>query len=255
MYFIDVQGTLIDDDKRLPIDGAVEFIDYLNAYKIPYVVITNNTKHTSEEFLEYLNSIGLHIPSRCYIDPFSILLQETKPTTVAAFGQQSFINILENFGFVLDYENPKALIISIKQDFTNEDYAQMIKFALMGAKIIGMHETSIYAKDKKQYPGVGAILKMISFATNRDYSVVGKPSVNFYEKAKNLLGATNYEEITIISDDMMGDIIGAQELGMQSIFVLSGKIKEANQVLDTLEKKKHPTHIYENIGAYLKDLI
>ena len=42
-YFIDVQGTLIDDDKK-PISGALEFIDSLNEKSIEYIVVTNNTK-------------------------------------------------------------------------------------------------------------------------------------------------------------------------------------------------------------------
>ena len=42
MYLVDIQGTLIDDKKREPIDGAIEFIDSLNKNEIPYVLITNN---------------------------------------------------------------------------------------------------------------------------------------------------------------------------------------------------------------------
>lgn len=33
MYFIDVQGTLIDDINKEPISGAIEFINTLNEKK------------------------------------------------------------------------------------------------------------------------------------------------------------------------------------------------------------------------------
>ena len=38
MYFIDVQGTLIDDKDKLPIKGSIEFIDKLNRENIPYII-------------------------------------------------------------------------------------------------------------------------------------------------------------------------------------------------------------------------
>lgn len=249
MYFIDVQGTLISDDTRLPIEGAIEFIDYLNTTKTPYVVITNNTKHTSEEFLKYLNSIGFNIPATNYLDPFSMLTKSLTAKNIVAFGQISFLEVLQSLGYTLDTKNPQALVISISKDYTNEDYANMIEYALKGIDIIGMHETSIYAKDGKKYPGVGAILQLVSFATNRNYTVVGKPSVDFYTKAKQMLGC-EFEDITIISDDMIGDIIGAQKLGIKGVFVLSGKIKDANEVLPTLEATQQPKEVYNNIGEY-----
>ena len=49
-FFIDVQGTLIDDINKEPIDGACEFIDFLNNENIPYMVVTNNTKKASKDF-------------------------------------------------------------------------------------------------------------------------------------------------------------------------------------------------------------
>lgn len=249
MYFIDVQGTLISDDAREPIEGAVEFIDYLNSSNIPYVVITNNTKHSSDEFLGYLHSIGLNISKDNYLDPFAMLTLSLKAKNIVAFGQKSFIEVLQTLGYEIDTTNPKAMVISITKDYTNEDYAQMIEYASKGVEIIGMHETSIYAKDGKKYPGVGAILQMVSFATNRKYSVVGKPSVDFYTKAKDMLGC-GFEDITIISDDMIGDILGAQKLGMKGIFVLSGKIKNADEVLPTLTSEQQPSEVYKNIGEY-----
>ena len=60
-FFIDVQGTLICDEKREPILGAIKFIERLNQQNIPYVVITNNTKIKSDEFLESLKQKGLNI--------------------------------------------------------------------------------------------------------------------------------------------------------------------------------------------------
>lgn len=247
-YFIDVQGTLIDDINRKPIKGAIDFIDSLNEKNIPYVVITNNTKFRSDDFKKFLNDMGFKIKN--YIDPFFILNNVATEKKIAAFGSNEFINTMIELGFQIDFENPKSLIISIKKEYTNEDYASMIDIALKVNSIIGMHDTSLYVKDGKRYPGVGAIMSMIKFATNKDYKVVGKPSLEFFESAKDIIGV-DFKDIMIISDDMIGDLIGAQKLGMRSCLVLSGKIKREEEVLSTLNFEEKPTFICKDMSEVL----
>lgn len=248
-FFIDVQGTLISDDSKEPILGAIEFIDTLNEQKIPYVVITNNTKANSEDFLECLRQKGLNIQS--YLDPFSLLQETATKKNVAAFGAKEFLNVMDNIGYELDYETPSSLIVSIDKHYTNEDYAQMIECAYKTDTLIGMHETSTYSKDGKRYPGVGAIMNMLKFAVNKEYSVVGKPSFNYYETARKTLNMP-FENIMIISDDMMGDLVGAKKLGMKTALVLSGKIKDAQEVLPTLNPEEKPEHICANMNEILE---
>jgi NagD protein len=248
-YFIDVQGTLIDDINKQPINGAVEFIDTLNKKDIPYVVITNNTKENSEIFLQDLKTKGLNIKN--YIDPFFILKDVVKSKKVAAFGTDEFLNVLQQMDYKLDFEDFETLIVSIKKDYTNEDYASMIECAIKTDDLVGMHETSIYSKDSKRYPGVGAIMSMIKFAVNKEYEVVGKPSLQFFEKAKDLINI-DFKDITVISDDMIGDLLGACNLNMETCLVLSGKIKDKNEILNTLNKEEIPNNICKDMSEVLE---
>lgn len=250
-FFIDVQGTLIDDIDKKPINGACEFISYLNSENIPYVVITNNSKHRSEDFIEELRQKGFDIKN--YIDPFSILKEVLKSKRVAAFGTDKFLAVLGEMGYELDFENFDSLIVSIKQDYTNEDYAKMIECAFKTDNLIAMHGTSTYSKDGKRYPGVGAIMSMIKFAVNKDYEVVGKPSFEFYEKARALINL-DFKEITVISDDMIGDLLGAQTLGMKTNLVLSGKTKSKEEITTTLDKNELPNEIFNNMSEILASL-
>jgi len=248
-FFIDVQGTLICDEKREPILGAVEFIDILNERDIPYMVITNNTKAKSEDFLASLQNKGLNIKN--YIDPFSLLQKVALKKNVAAFGTEEFLAVLLQLGYELDFENPASLIVSIKKDYHNDDYAKMIDCAYKTDDIIGMHETSTYLKEGSRYPGVGAIMSMIKFAVNKEYKVVGKPSFSYYEKARELLDM-NFEDITIISDDMMGDLVGAKKFGMKAGLVLSGKVKCASEVIPTLSENEKPEFICKDMSEIVE---
>lgn len=259
MFFIDVQGTLIEDNTKLPIRGAAAFINHLNETQIPYMVITNSTKYASDEFLGYLNSIGLSIPKEHYLDPLMVLERYVDVNQkVAAYGSEAFLNVLASMGYSLDFTSPDIVLVAIKENFASDEYAQMIEFLLRGARLIGMHETTLYVKNSKRYPGVGAILKMLEFATSCPYEVVGKPSKAFFQEALVRLRVQNkeavFEEITIISDDLKGDLIGARELGMKGIFVLSGKYTSADEILPMIPPQHHPDAVYSDMQEVLENL-
>lgn len=256
MYFIDVQGTLISDIDRSPIQGSIEFIDMLNKTQTPYMVITNNTKSTSKDFYNYLISIGFNFKFSFYLDPMMLLESCVKKTAVAAYGADDFLKILVKMGYTLDYKNPKTVLIAIKEDFCADEYAQMIDFLLNGASLVGMHETSIYAKNNKRYPGVGAILKLLQFATSSSYKVVGKPSIPFYNEALKMLQIQDikakFSDITIISDDVKGDLGGAKEMGMKTMFVTSGKYKTASEIVPLLNPELRPDYIYADMQEIIQ---
>ena len=185
MFFIDVQGTLIKDSDKSLIQGACELVSWLNLKQIPYLIITNNTKDLN--FLENLRKKGLEIKENAYLDPFFVLKERLKPCKIAAFGADEFKKALCELNFTLDYEGPQALLVASYDKFSFDDFALMIELIKRGVRLIAMHETSIYKKNDKSYPGVGAIMQMLKYATNASYEVFGKPSAAFYESALKMI--------------------------------------------------------------------
>ena len=251
-----MQGTLISDADKTPIAGALEFIEKLNETNTPYMVVTNNTKKKSQDFYNYLNSLGFAFGFDRYLDPLMLLESRVAKQSVAAYGAEEFLQTLESMGYTRNYENPQTVLIAIKEDFSADEYAQMIEFLLSGAKLVGMHETSIYAKNNKRYPGVGAILKMLEFATSVEYEVVGKPSDPFYKEALQRISlqkaGAKFEDIVMISDDVKGDLGGAKSLGMQTWFVTSGKYKTAQEIVPSLPPHAKPDKIFSDMDAILQ---
>jgi len=258
LYFIDVQGTLISDEDKTPIKGAVEFIDYLNSENIPYMVVTNNTKNASRDFYNFLYKSGFNFEYEKYLDPLMLLESRVDKSSIAAYGAPQFLETLKNMGYKFNYEAPKTVLVAIKEDFTSEEFAQMIDFLLGGAKLVGMHETSIYAKNGKRYPGVGAVLKLLEFATSVSYDVVGKPSLAFYEEGLKRLRAqtpsADFNSITMISDDVKGDLGGAKDLGMKTYFVTSGKYRTQDEIVPFLEKHLKPDEVYADMADILEQM-
>lgn len=256
MIFIDVQGTLISDSDKSLINGAKELIDFLNFKKIPYIVITNNTKFSSLDFLKELRDKGLDIKDKAYIDPFYVLKDILPTCQVAAFGSDKFKKVLQNLGYELEFSNlAKAVLIASGDDFKFDEFSTMIEILQNGAELIAMSETSVYKKNDKSYPGVGAMAKMLNYATGCEYKVVGKPSEEFYKAALRLLNSqgfnANFKDVLIISDDAKGDLVGAKELGMRTALVLSGKV---NSALKTGVELKFIDKIYKDVSLFLKEL-
>ncbi|MDQ7044471.1 MAG: HAD-IIA family hydrolase [Sulfurimonas sp.] len=255
MYFIDVQGTLISDNDKSPLKGSIEFINMLNEKKIPYMVVTNNTKKKSKVFYSFLQDLGFNFDYGKYLDPLMLLESRVCKDSVAAYGAEEFLNTLVEMGYTLDYKNPKTVLLAIKEDFRPDEYAEIIDFLLAGASLVGMHETSIYAKNNKRYPGLGAILKLLEFATSVSYEVIGKPSDSFYEKALSLLQNQkkdiSFTDIEMISDDVKGDLGGAKELGMKTSFVTSGKYKTQEEIVPFLKENLKPDFVYGNMQEIL----
>jgi len=248
MYFIDVQGTLIDDIDRKPIKGAVEFVNSLKNSGIPFVLITNNTKYSTVDFMSYLRGLGFRFDDKEYLDPFATLKDFVDNKKIWAIGNDGFISALREFGYRFDTRNPDFLIMSLKEKLSYDEMAEAVELILGGAKLIGMHETAIYAKNGRKYPGLGAILRALEYATNTKARIVGKPSEDFYDEARKLLGADKYEDICIISDDVIGDLVGAKKLGMKTVLVLSGKYKSADEIIPFLPEGDRPCEIYGSIA-------
>lgn len=234
MLFLDVQGTLLSDADKRPIAGAVDFISFLNSKNLAYLIITNNTKKL--DFLEELRTKGLEIKQNAYLDPFCVFNHSLKPCKVAAYGSGEFLQCVENLGYELNYKTPDAVLIASYDNFKFQDFASIIEFAQDNIKIIAMHETSIYKKNNRLYPGVGSIMAMVKNASHCDYEVIGKPSFAFYKQALSLIKEQNprleFKDITIVSDDFRGDLLKAKELGMKCVLVLSGK-SSSTKGLDT----------------------
>lgn len=257
MYFIDVQGTLIDDIDKKPINGAIEFIDRLNCSNINYMIVTNSTKMESSDFLNYLNSLGFNIPRNRYLDPLMILENSLESQNILAFGVDSFLKVLINRGYMISSENPDAILLGVKHDYSHLEYSEIIEKLLSNSKIklFGMHGTSIYSKNGMRFVGVGSILEMMKFATGRNYKVIGKPSDIFYKKALKMLNISNFSEVTIVSDDLKGDLKGAKDLGMKTVFVLSGKIKNVKEVLPFSDENREPDFIFDNVQEFMNKFI
>ena len=75
-----------------------------------------------------------------------------------------------------------------------------------------------------------------------------------YRKIQNQQKKIDFSDITIISDDVKGDLGGAKEMGMKTIFVTSGKYKTQEEIVPFLEDRLKPDFVYKDMQEILETL-
>jgi len=243
-FFIDIEKTLVDLKYYLPYPGAIEFVNYLYENQIPFVLLTNNTRIPTDLLVEYLKDEGFKFDH--YLDPLMVLKEELKSKNLRVYGHQTLRGFLMNHGYMINSPEPEELVLGAKL-YSNDELSEIIEYMIQGVRVVATNQSPLFLKKEKRYPGLGAILSMLHYATERDYEVVGKPSLKFFEKARKMIGLP-FDKITFISDDLKGDLVPAKKLGMKTVLVLTGKIKEGDELLKTYR----PDVVIPEIGEYFE---
>src|SRR5688572_12888436 len=75
-FVFDMDGTLVLGDRRnkslQPLPGAVEIIEHLRHANLPFVIFTNGTTRTPQDYVEALRKIGFSLPDDAVLTPSSV---------------------------------------------------------------------------------------------------------------------------------------------------------------------------------------
>jgi ribonucleotide monophosphatase NagD (HAD superfamily) len=74
---------------------------------------------------------------------------------------------------------------------------------------------------------LGAFVSALEYASNKSAAVIGKPNANLFKLAVRSWTVSK-SSVYVVGDDLDGDVLGAQNAGMKSILVKTGKFREEN---------------------------
>lgn len=197
---------------------------------LDYVFATNNSAKTIEEYQENLRSKGLEVESRRIITSAVatfLYLQENHPNKKNLFiiGSDSFKSNAVERGFTLvnDENNLQADFVVVGLD-TNLNY-EKIKFAanqiFKGAIFLATNPDPTFPTPRGPIPGAGVMVAAVKTASGTEPIVIGKPSANMYQQAFKTMHLEP-DQVLCVGDRLSTDILGAQNGGFYSAFLLSG---------------------------------
>lgn len=223
-FVIDMDGVLYRGPSRLP--GAGRLLDTLQQQSIPFVLLTNNSTLTVEQYVAKLAGMGIHVAADRIITSAvatGIYLADQAPSGARVYmiGMDGVREALASRGFTLSAESPEYVVVGLDRDFSYDKLRTAALAIRAGAHFVGTNPDATFPSERGLEPGTGAILAAIQAATDVAPHVVGKPRPEVFRSALKLLGAE--PQVTAMIGDRLGtDIAGGAQAGLYTILVLTG---------------------------------
>ena len=247
---IDMDGVLWHGEEPMP--GMQEFFAFLKQCHIGFVLATNNSTRTPEQYVAKLARFGVEVPIEsvltCSLAAAAYLATIAPPGThVYPIGEDGVRQALEQQGFVLTDEEAAYVVVGMDRQMTWKKLATAALLIQAGAVWVGTNPDVSFPNEHGLVPGNGAQLAALEAATGVAPVVVGKPEPWVYEQALQRMGARP-EHTAALGDRLDTDIAGGQRAGLATVLVLSGIATQAD--LDTSPVK--PDLVCADIRGLMK---
>ena len=244
---IDMDGVLYRGDQPLP--GLGEFFTFLRQQPIPFILATNNSTRTPQEFVDKLARMGAEVlPTEVLTSGQAtarLLASEYPPGTRAhVFGMPSLRKAMVEEGFELADKDVAVVVASMDRDITYEKLKRAALLIRGGARFIATNRDPTYPSEEGLIPGTGSMIAALEAASGVEPIAVGKPEPHMFQLAMAEMGAKP-ETTATIGDRLDTDILGGQQAGLITICVLSGSTTRAEA------EAFGPDFVFEDISHLL----
>jgi len=221
---IDMDGVLWHGE--MPMDGIDDFFAFLREEEIGFILATNNSTRTPEQYTEKLACFGVDVPPSQILnssEATAAYLSSIAPQGAKVYpvGEEGVRRALEKHGFEIAEDNASYVVVGWKRDLTWNHLATASLLIHNGAKFIGTNPDTSFPTERGPVPGNGAQLAAIETTTGIKPIVVGKPEPEMYLEALRRLDATPVTT-AVIGDRLDTDILGGVRTNLTGILVLSG---------------------------------
>ena len=223
-WLVDMDGVLYHGDRRML--GAAEFIATLREEKTPFLLVTNNSTLTPEEYVAKVGGMGIHVgPQNVLTSSIATAqyLSKIAPpgAAVHTIGENGLRKALLDKGFKLVDRGGDYVVVGMNRQLTFDTLKWAALAIRAGAPFIGTNPDKTLPVEEGQIPGNGAVLAALEAATEVKPYVIGKPEKALLQIGLEWLGAPA-ADTAILGDRVETDILGGERVGLITVLVLSG---------------------------------
>ncbi len=231
-YLIDMDGVIYRGSTLIP--GADRFIADLQAAKIPFSFLTNNSMRNRLDVTTKLSRLGIDVEERhvftCAMATARFMARQKANATAFVIGEGGLLSALHRNGIAIVDHHPDYVVVGETKVLSFELLDAATRMVMAGAQLIATNpDPSCPMADGTIRPGCGAVVAMIETATGRKSLSVGKPSPVMLSEACKEIGLAP-EHVTMIGDTMETDILGGLQMGCRTVLVLSGGTKREDLI-------------------------
>jgi 4-nitrophenyl phosphatase len=241
---IDMDGVLWLGDVPLP--GLADFFDLLRRRPIAFRLATNNASKSPGQYVDKFASMGIQVSHGDILTSAVVTAQYIAAiapgTSVYAIGDGMRQAVLD-YGLHLS-GGGQADFVAVGWDpkLTYKELSEATLLIYAGAKFIGTNPDRTLPSERGLLPGNGAILACLQAATDVEPFIVGKPERTMFDAALAAMGADT-THAAMLGDRLETDILGGQNAGLRTIFVLTG----ANDEADLVASPVKPDWVFQDI--------
>ncbi len=249
----DMDGVLWRGATSLP--GIQDFFTLIRELDLAYVLVTNNSSRTPEQYVHKLDEMGVETSADHILNSAvatARYVAEQKPgASVYAIGAQGVRHALASCGLVCyDAETTQKadfVVVGWDRQLTWQKLATATRLILEGATFVSTNPDRTFPLETSLAPGNGAQTAALQAATGIEPTIVGKPAAPLYRQALERMGTTP-ETTLVIGDRLDTDILGGVRLGMPTALVLTG----ISQPEDLQKTPIHPTAVFAGLPDLVK---
>ncbi|MBX8939490.1 MULTISPECIES: TIGR01457 family HAD-type hydrolase [Enterococcus] len=247
-YLIDLDGTIYRGSE--PIPAGRRFVEQLQARKIPFLFLTNNTTKTPETVANRLaNEFSIHVgPETVYtatLATIDYMNDAAKGKKVYVIGEPGLIDPILSAGYVWEEENPDYVVVGLDNDVTYEKFVTATLAIQKGATFIGTNPDKNIPTERGLLPGAGSVIALVEASTQQKAIYIGKPEAIIMDKAVEILGMEK-SDVLMVGDNYTTDILAGINNGIDSLLVLSGFTQKAD--VPTLPVP--PTYLVDSLDEW-----
>jgi 4-nitrophenyl phosphatase len=250
----ELDGLVLDMDGVLwrgaePMPGLALFFETIRQRKIHFILATNNSTRTVDQYVEKLGGMGVRVrPEQVLTSAFAtadhLLTLTGRGASVYAVGEVGLMTALESRGFQVTAQGADFVVAGLDRGLSYDKVAKAMELIGNGAQFIGTNPDLTFPTPDGPRPGAGSVLAAISAASGVEPVIVGKPQPLMFQQALTRLG-TRPEGTAMVGDRLETDILGGIRAGLRTILVLSGVTQHEQLAQSPLQ----PDWVFEDIRA------
>jgi 4-nitrophenyl phosphatase len=243
---VDMDGVLYRGGQAIP--GTAGFLTFLRQRGIGFVLATNNSTRTPQQYVDKLATMGV----TALVDEIltsaqaaASYLSSLAPAGERVFvvGQEGLQTALREAGFSLVEDDVEYVVVGMDFRICYDRLAQACLLIRAGAKFIGTNPDRTFPSERGIVPGAGSLLAFLETATGISPTVIGKPGTAMMEQALIRMGA-QAATTAVLGDRLDTDILGGKRAGLFTVLVLSGITDPAS-----LERSEiQPDLVFRDVG-------
>ena len=252
-FILDLDGCVWVGGEPTP--GAVEALEALRTERKRIAFATNNAYESGEDLVAQLWKVGIKASLGDVVTVGGamqhVLAERHSGRTAFVIGTPAMLRHVADAGLkVLNATDlasrAEVVVVAGTTELVYDDLRNAVQAVLRGADLLATARDPTYPQPDGHWPGTGAVLAAVEYATKATAELVGKPEPQLFRTALERLGEGR---TLVVGDRVDSDLAAAAAAGLEAAFVLSGGGDRT--ALDGFEP--HPVAVGDTLAGLLAE--